>query len=79
MLDIQILTKERMSESGSSLLKLMQSQSINTLDLLVRESIQNSLDASKNRKSKTRVDVEFIQENFHQDHYVMNSHIFLNA
>ena len=64
MLDIQILTKERMSESGSSLLKLMQSQSINTLDLLVRESIQNSLDASKNRKSKTRVDVEFITGKF---------------
>ncbi len=63
-MDIQILTKERMSESGSSLLKLMQSQSIKTLDLLVRESIQNSLDASKDRKNKTRVNVDFITGEF---------------
>ena len=35
----------RMSETGSSLLRLIQNHELPVLDLLVRESIQNSLDA----------------------------------
>ena len=42
---IDIATHASMSESGSSLLRLIQSQDTPLLDLLVRESIQNSLDA----------------------------------
>ena len=34
-----------MTESGSSLLRLIQNQNIPVLDLLVREAFQNSLDA----------------------------------
>ena len=44
-MDIEIALPGKMSESGSSLLKLIQNNSTPTIDLLVRESIQNSLDA----------------------------------
>lgn len=42
---IEIAKHERMSESGSSLLRLIQNTNTSKLDLLVRESLQNSLDA----------------------------------
>lgn len=44
---IEIAEHGRMSESGSSLLRLIQNQDMPLLDLLVREAIQNSLDAAK--------------------------------
>jgi hypothetical protein len=44
-MDIEIARPERMSQSGSSLLRLIQNDELPTLDLLVRESIQNSSDA----------------------------------
>ena len=53
---IEIAEHGRMSESGSSLLRLIQNQDIPLLDLIVRESIQNSLDATN--KTKDSVDVE---------------------
>ena len=43
---IEIARHDRMTESGSSLLRLIQNQGMPLLDLLVRESIQNSLDAA---------------------------------
>ncbi len=43
---IEIAPHERMSESGSSLMRLIQNNELPTLDLLIRESIQNSSDAS---------------------------------
>lgn len=43
---IEIAEHGRMTESGSSLLRLIQNQDIPLLDLLVRESIQNALDAA---------------------------------
>lgn len=46
-----------MSERGSSLLRLMQNQETPVLDLFVRESIQNSLDAAKDNSGF--VDVQF--------------------
>ena len=42
---IEIAEPGRMTQSGSSLLKLIQNNNMPALDLLVRESIQNSLDA----------------------------------
>ena len=45
----------RMTESGSSLLRLIQNQDIPLLDLLVRESVQNSLDAASNTSTKVSV------------------------
>ena len=44
---IEIAEPGRMTQSGSSLLKLIQNNNMPILDLLVRESIQNSLDARK--------------------------------
>ena len=63
-MDIQILRQERMSQTGSSLMSLMQDQSIRKLDLLVREAVQNSLDASLDRSKKTRVEVDFVTGKF---------------
>ncbi|SFL91140.1 hypothetical protein [Salibacterium qingdaonense] len=42
---IEIAPHERMSETGSSLMRLIQNNELPTVDLLVRESIQNSSDA----------------------------------
>ena len=47
---IEIAQHGRMSESGSSLLRLIQNQDMPLLDLLVREAVQNSLDASDGKK-----------------------------
>ena len=50
---IEIAEHVRMSESGSSLLRLIQNNETCRLDLLVREAVQNSLDAGTNyRKDK---------------------------
>lgn len=55
---IEIAEHGRMTESGSSLLRLIQNQDIPLLDLLVRESIQNSLDAASNTSTKVSVDIQ---------------------
>ena len=56
---IEIARHDRMTESGSSLLRLIQNQDIPVLDLLIRESFQNSLDAgdSSNSRKNVRIDV----------------------
>lgn len=54
---IEIAEHSRMSESGSSLLRLIQNQDIPLLDLIVRESIQNSLDATNGKNKCVDVDI----------------------
>lgn len=54
---IEIAKHERMSESGSSLLRLIQNQDTPLLDLFVRESIQNSLDAAKSKDSPVTIEI----------------------
>lgn len=54
---IEIAEHGRMTESGSSLLRLIQNQDMPLLDLLVRESVQNSLDAVASNCDKVVVDV----------------------
>lgn len=67
---IEIAEHGRMTESGSSLLRLIQNNNIPLLDLLVRESVQNSLDAAKgNAKS---VNVDFVTGKF--DASALNVH-----
>src|SRR4051812_43457715 len=44
-MQIEIAEFGKMSQSGSSLLKLIQNNHLPILDLLVREAVQNSLDA----------------------------------
>lgn len=60
---IEIAEHGRMTESGSSLLRLIQNQDIPLLDLLVRESIQNSLDAASGKSKKVNVDMQIGQFN----------------
>ena len=43
--DYEILRNQYMGISGSSLLRVIQNNDMPILDLLVREAIQNSLDA----------------------------------
>lgn len=61
-MNIEIAEPGRMTQSGSSLLKLIQNNNMPILDLFVRESIQNSLDAS--RFNSEYVNVEFIKGEF---------------
>lgn len=59
---IEIAEPGRMSQTGSSLLKLIQNNNMPVLDLFVRESIQNSLDAKQ--KNAKYVTVEYITGKF---------------
>ena len=58
-MNIEIAVPGKMSQSGSSLLKLIQNNSTPTIDLLVRESIQNSLDAFDINDPNKYVEVQF--------------------
>lgn len=62
---IEIAEPGRMTQSGSSLLKLIQNNNMPILDLLVRESIQNSLDAGNDNDSY--VEVDFLTGEFQSD------------
>lgn len=55
-MNIEIAEHARMSERGSSLLRLIQNNDMPLLDLLVRESIQNSLDAALDGDGYVNVD-----------------------
>ena len=61
-MQIEIAEPGRMTQTGSSLQRLIQNNNMPVLDLLVRESIQNSLDARK-RDSKY-VEVNYITGSF---------------
>lgn len=61
-MEIEIAEPARMAQTGSSLLKLIQNNNMPALDLLVRESVQNSLDAGK--KDTRAVRVDFISNEF---------------
>lgn len=54
-MEIFVLGHQMMGQKGSSLLKLIQNCSLPTIDLLVRESIQNSMDASRENSEKTSI------------------------
>lgn len=64
-MDIQILGMDRSSTSGNTLLRMMKNTSMSVLDILVRESVQNSLDAARPESKKVRMDFgvgEFVPE-----------------
>lgn len=54
---IEVAKHARMAERGSSLLKLLQNNDTPLLDLLIRESVQNSLDASSGKHESVVVDI----------------------
>ena len=57
-MQIEIAEHERMSESGSSLLRLIQNNDTCRLDLLVRESAQNCLDAGDKKGENVRIEYD---------------------
>lgn len=57
-MDIEIAEFGKMSQSGSSLLSLIQNNDLPILDLLVREAVQNSLDAGIDVKEYDSVYVD---------------------
>ena len=57
---IEVVGHGRMSETGSSLLKLIQNNALPTLGLLVRESVQNSSDAALEDADFVKVDFNIL-------------------
>lgn len=64
-MQIEIAEPARMTQTGSSLIRLIQNNNMPVLDLLVRESIQNSLDARK--PDSKFIDVNYITGKFQSD------------
>lgn len=62
MMKIELLSNSKFTTSGSSVLKMMQNNSTPSLDLIVRESIQNSIDAVLSNQSE--VLMQFIYKEF---------------
>ena len=56
---IELYSAPKLSQSGSGLRKLIQNNDMPVLDLLVRESIQNSLDAKDDKSPFNYVKVEY--------------------
>ncbi|TGB03505.1 hypothetical protein [Halobacillus salinus] len=56
-LSVDIAKVDRMAQTGSSLLRLIQNDELPILDLLVRESLQNSLDAKRSECPNVNVDL----------------------
>lgn len=54
---VQYTRDERMGQNGSSLLRLLQNETIPLIDLFIREGLQNSLDATLKDSGETIVDV----------------------
>lgn len=65
-MQIEIAKHARMSERGSSLLRLIQNNDMPILDLLVREAVQNSLDASLPGRGYTNIDFTVASFNSHE-------------
>lgn len=54
---IELMKQERMGVEGKGILRSLQNDTLPLIDLLIRESIQNSLDATKKDAKSTKVDV----------------------
>ena len=65
MLEIEIAESKKMSMDGTAVLKSLMSLSMANLDLLVRESLQNSLDAWNGLGNKVKVN--YIVDDFDSD------------
>ena len=67
---IEMAPNARMAQRGSSLLKLIQNDDLPILDLLVRESVQNSLDASLKGTQNIKYDIGL--KSFAKDELINN-------
>lgn len=68
MMKIELLSNSKFTTSGSSVLKMMQNNSTPSLDLIVRESIQNSIDAVLPNQSEVKM--QFIYNKFNANDLV---------
>ena len=66
MLEIKLLKKGWMEQSGSSLLKMMQNFDMPNIDLVIRESLQNSLDAALRNNNENVVKVKICVNDFNE-------------
>jgi len=64
---IELYSAQKLSQKGSSLKKLIQNNDMPVLDLLVRESVQNSLDAKDDSSASDFVRVDFNYGSFDKD------------
>lgn len=64
---IELYSAQKLSQKGSSLKKLIQNNDMPVLDLLVRESIQNSLDAKDESSDSKFVRVDYNYGSFDRD------------
>ena len=64
---IELYSAQKLSLKGSDLQKMIQNKDMPILDLLVRESIQNSLDAKDDSSPSRFVTVEFNYGDFNRD------------
>lgn len=65
--DFEPLVQDKMPTTGSKVLRALQNNETALLDLLVRESIQNSLDACKDDIVKSPIQVDFNIKNCSRD------------
>lgn len=63
ILDFEPLVQEKMPTTGSKVLRALQNKETEIIDLLVRESIQNSIDASEEKIKGVAVKVEYNVKN----------------
>lgn len=54
---IELMKQERMGVEGKGILRSLQNDTLSLMDLLIRESLQNSLDATKKDVRKTLVNI----------------------
>lgn len=64
---LEVYSAQKLSQKGSSLKKMIQNNDMPVLDLLVRESIQNSLDAKDDSSEAKFVRVDFNYGSFDRD------------
>ena len=65
-MDIELYKAERLSQKGSSLRSMIMNKDMPVLDLLVRESLQNSLDAKDGKSHSKFVNVDFVIGSFNR-------------
>jgi len=56
-MELYLLKHGNMTQTGKSLLRMIQNNTLSKLDLLVRECLQNSLDAALPGRKETKVDI----------------------
>ena len=65
-MDIELYKADKLSQKGSSLRSMIMNKDMPVLDLLVRESLQNSLDAKDTSSRSKFVNVDYVIDSFNR-------------